>query len=173
MVVDGIQRPLLPFTDHAQNLVGEAADGAVQNADAVDVLNMGLDIAGGHALGVHGQNLLLNVLANAGLILFQHLGLKLTLSVSGNRHLHIPKADAQRFAIVAVAAVGCVFVFVVAFAVAQFLFQLCLQTIFFEWIVSTDIDKIIFCLTKERTAEPMLPPWERSRRSTCWKSGSS
>ena len=44
--------------------------------NAVNILDMGLNIAGGHTLGVHGQDFLLNVLTDAGLVLFQYLRLK-------------------------------------------------------------------------------------------------
>ena len=69
---------------------------------------------------------------DAGLVLFQHLGLKFSLPISRNRHLHISKAGAQRFAAVAVAAVVCVLVLVVVLAVAQLVIQLCFQAILHE-----------------------------------------
>ena len=94
---------------------------------------MRLNIAGGHALGVHGHDFLLNLLTDAGLVLFQNLGFKFSLAVSRNRHLHIAKTGAQRFAAVAVAAVVCIFVFVVVLAVAQILVQFCLQTVLHEF----------------------------------------
>ena len=71
------------------------ADGAIRNRNAVDVLNMGLNISGGHALDIHGQGFLLNILADTGLVLFQHLGLGLALAVSRNRHIHFSKAGTQ------------------------------------------------------------------------------
>jgi len=58
----------------------------------VDILNVRFDVTGGHAFGVHGQDLFLNVLADAGLVLFQHLRFKFTLPVPGNSNLNIPKA---------------------------------------------------------------------------------
>ena len=94
---------------------------------------MRLNIAGGHALGVHGHDFLLNLLTDAGLVLFQNLGFKFSLAVSRNRHLHIAKTGAQRFAAVAVAAVVCIFVFVVELAVAQLVIQFCLQAILHEF----------------------------------------
>ena len=128
MIVDGIQKyhgvdrlqwPLLPLFDDGQDLIGDPADRAVRNGNAVDILDVGLDIAGGHPLGVHRQDFFLNVLADAGLILFQHLGLKFPLPVPGNRHFHIPKTGAKPLAAVAIAAVVCILVFVVVLAVAQ------------------------------------------------------
>ena len=93
---------------------------------------MSFNIAGSHTLGVHGQDFLLNVLADTGLVLFQHLGFKFPLSVSGNRHIHFAKAGTQPFATVAVAAVVCVFVLIIVSAVAQLVIQLCLQAILHE-----------------------------------------
>ena len=93
---------------------------------------MGLNISRRHPLGVHGQDLLLYVLADAGLVLFQHLRLKFPLPVPGNRYRYISKAGAQRFAAVAVTAVVCVLVLIVVFAVAQLVIQLCFQTVLHE-----------------------------------------
>ena len=87
---------------------------------------MGLYISGTHTLSVHGLHFLLNVLADAGLVLFQHLGLKFPLLVSGYRHIHFTKAGAQHLAAVAVTAVVCGLVLVVVFAVAQIVIQFCL-----------------------------------------------
>ena len=124
--VDGLQRPLLPLLGDGQNLVCDSADRAVRDRNAVDVLNVSFNIAGGHTLGVHGQDFLLNVLADAGLVLFQHLGLKFSLPVPRNRHIHFAKAGTQPLAAVPVAAIVCVLVFIVVFAVAQFFIQFCL-----------------------------------------------
>ena len=76
---------------------------------------MGLNIAGCHPLDVHGQDFLLNVLTDAGLVLFQYLRLKFPLPIPGNRYLHITKAGAQGFAAVTVAAVVYVLALVVVF----------------------------------------------------------
>ena len=87
--VDGFQRPQLPPFDDGQSLVGNPADRAVRDRYAVDVL------------------------ADAGLVLL-HLGLKLALAISRNRHIHCPKAGAKRFTTMAVAAVFRVLVIVSA-----------------------------------------------------------
>ena len=91
---------------------------------------MRFDITRGHALGVHGQNLFLNILADAGLVLLQDLGLKFFFPITRYGHFHIAKAGPQCFAAVTVAAVVRVLVFVVIPAVAQFIIQLCFQTVF-------------------------------------------
>ena len=93
---------------------------------------MGLNISRRHSLGVHGQDLLLYVLADAGLVLLQHLGLKFAFPVAGNGHFHISEAGAQRLAAVAVAAVVRGLVPVVVSAVAQFILQLRLQAVLHE-----------------------------------------
>ena len=94
---------------------------------------MALNIAGGHALGVHGQDLFLNVLADAGLTLFQHLRLKLTFPVPGNRNFHVSKAGPERLVAMTIPAVVCSLVLIVISAVAQVLIQLCLQTVLHEF----------------------------------------
>src|SRR5699024_7345460 len=131
--VDGFQGSLLPLLGYGQDFVCNAADRTVRDGNAVDVLDMGLDVTGGHPLGVHGQYFLFNVLADARLVLFQYLGIEFPLAISRDRYFHISKAGAQRFAAVAVAAVVCAFAPVVVFAVAQFVVQLCLQTILHEF----------------------------------------
>ena len=115
--VDGAQRPLLQLFGDGQNLVRNTADCAVRDRNAVDVLNVSFNIAGSHDLGVHGQDFFLDVLTDAGLVLFQHLRLKFPLPVSENRHIHFTETGAQPLAAVAVAAVVCILVLVVAFAV--------------------------------------------------------
>ena len=49
--IDRFQRPLLPLVGDGQNLVRDPADRAVRDRYAVNILNMGFNIAGGHALG--------------------------------------------------------------------------------------------------------------------------
>src|SRR5699024_1490470 len=58
--IDGLQRPLLPLFGDGKDLVRDPAYGAVRYRNPIDVLDMGLNIAGGHALGVHGQDLFLD-----------------------------------------------------------------------------------------------------------------
>lgn len=48
--VDGLQRPLLPLFGDGQNLVRDSADRAVRDRNAVDVLNVSFNVAGGHTL---------------------------------------------------------------------------------------------------------------------------
>ena len=79
------------------------------------------------------SNLLLNVLVDAGLVLLQKLRLEFSLAVTGYSYLHIPEAGAQRFAAVSVPAIVCVFVLVVVLAVAEFVVQLCIQSLLHEF----------------------------------------
>ena len=82
-----------------------------------------------HALGVHGQDLLLDVLTDAGLVFPQHLRLKFALTIPGHGYLRIAEAGAQRFAAVPVPAVVRVFIFVIVLAVPEFIIQFCIQSI--------------------------------------------
>src|SRR5699024_6191209 len=116
-----------------KDLVCDPAYGAVRYGNPIDVLDMGLNIAGGYALGVHGQDLFLNVLADAGLTLFQHLGLKFPFSVPGHRDFHVSIAGPKRLASMTIPAVVCSLVLVVISAVAQILVQFCLQTVLHEF----------------------------------------
>ena len=49
--VDGFQGPLQPLSGQRQNFAGDSADGAVRDGDAVDVLDMSLDIINSKGLG--------------------------------------------------------------------------------------------------------------------------
>lgn len=55
---------------------------------------MGLDIAGGHPLGIHGQYLLFNVLADAGLVLFGTCGANSSFRSWGTDISTSPKLNA-------------------------------------------------------------------------------
>ena len=93
---------------------------------------MRFDVTRGHALGVHGQNLFLNILTDTDLVLLQDLGLKFAFPITRYGHFHIAKAGPQCFAAVTVAAVVRVLIFVVILAVAQLVIQLSLQAILHE-----------------------------------------
>lgn len=86
-------------------------------------LNMRFDVAGRHAFRIHGQDLLFDILTDAGLVLFQKLRFKFTFPVTGNRNLDIAKTGSQIFAAVAVPAVVRSFVLIVVFAVTKILIQ--------------------------------------------------
>ena len=81
------------------------AYGRVGHLYVVDIPNVSLNIRRGHALGVHGQEHLLDVLTDAGLVSPQHLRLKFALTIPGHGYPHIAEAGAQRFAAVPVPAV--------------------------------------------------------------------
>ena len=116
----------------AGRIICDTAYRGIRDIYAVDILNMRFNVTGGHAFGVHGQNLLLDVLADAGLIFPQHLGVKFALAIPRHRYLYIAKAGAQGFAAVPVPAVIRVLVLVVIPVVAQLIVQLGLQTVFHE-----------------------------------------
>ena len=94
---------------------------------------MRLNVAGRHAFRIHGQDLLLDILTDAGLVLFQQLRFKFTLPVTGNRNLDIAETCPQIFAAVTVPAAVCSLVFVVVFAVTKILIQFSLQTVLHEF----------------------------------------
>ena len=77
-----------------------------------------------------GNENILDVLTDAGLIFPQHLGVKFALAIPRHRYLYIAKTGAQGFAAVPVPAVIRVLVLVVIPAVAQMIVQLGLQTVF-------------------------------------------
>ena len=81
---------------------------------------------------VFGEENCFDVLDDAGLILFQHLRLKLTFAVPRDRYLHVPEAGPQCFAAVAIPAVVRILVLVIVSAVTEFFIQLCIQAVFHE-----------------------------------------
>ena len=59
----------LRFLRYGKDFVRDPAHRRIGDLYAVDIPDMRLNVAGGHAFGVHRQDLLLDVLAYAGLIL--------------------------------------------------------------------------------------------------------
>ena len=94
---------------------------------------MGLNISGGHPLGIHRQDLFLDILADAGLVLFQHLRLKLAFPVPRHGYFYVAKARTQRLTAVPIAAVIRVLIFIVILAVAQLVIQFRLQAVLHEF----------------------------------------
>ena len=79
-----------------------------------------------------GNENILDVLADAGLIFPQHLGVEFALAIPRHRYLYIAKTGAQGFADVPVPAVIRVLVLVVIPVVAQLIVQLGLRTVSHE-----------------------------------------
>ena len=79
-----------------------------------------------------GNENILDVPADVGLIFPQHLEVKFALAISRHRYLYIAQTGAQGFAAVPVPAVIRVLVLVVIPVVAQLIVQLGLQTVFHE-----------------------------------------
>ena len=131
--VDRLQRPLLPFLCDRQNLIRNAAYRRIRDIYAVNILDMCFDIAGCHALGIHRQNLLLDILTDTGLILFQQLRLKFTLAIPRNCYFYIAETGAKCLTAVAIAAVFGIFVAIIVPAVPQFIIQFSFQTVFHEF----------------------------------------
>lgn len=90
--IDALQGPLLPFLRNGQKLIRDPAHRRIGDFYAVDVPNVCLNISCSHSFGVHRQYLFLYVLADAGLIFLQQLRFEFSISVSGNRYVHRPKA---------------------------------------------------------------------------------
>ena len=94
--VDALPRPLQPFVCDGQNLIRYPAYGCVRVLQAEYIPEMRLNIPCDHPLGIHGQNLFLDVLTDALLVLFQKLRLELSLAIPGDRYVHLAEARAQR-----------------------------------------------------------------------------
>lgn len=94
---------------------------------------MSLDISGGRSLGIHRQDLSLDVLADAGLVLFQHLRPNLGFPIPGRGYFYIAEACAQPFTAVPISAVIRVLIFASMLAVTQLVIQLRLQAILHEF----------------------------------------
>lgn len=102
---------------------------------------MRLDVAGRHAFRIHGQDLLLDILTDAGLVLFQKLQFKFTLPVTGTETSTSPKLVRS-------------FVLVVVFAVTKILIQFILLA--FEDANAAD-PSILYKPTHFRIAEEETP----------------
>lgn len=100
--IDRFQRPLQPFFCHRQDLIRDPTYRSVRHRQPVNILNMRLNVAGRHAFRIHGQDLLFDILTDAGLVLFQKPRFKFTLPVTGNRNLDITETGPRIFAAVAV-----------------------------------------------------------------------
>lgn len=138
MVMDGIQkdygvetfqRPLLPFLCNRQNLVRDSAGGRIRNVNAIDIVDVALNVAGRHSLGVHGENLLLDILADAGLVLLNKLGLKFPLAVTGDRNLNVAEAGAKILLAIPITVIVCALVPVVVLSVAERVFHFCFNVV--------------------------------------------
>ena len=70
---------------------------------------------------------------NTGLVFLQELRLKLTLTVTGNRHIYISEAGAKRLFAVTIATVIGFFALVVVLAVTEFLIKLRIKAVFHEF----------------------------------------
>ena len=88
---------------------------------------MRFNIARRHSLRIHGQNLFLDILTDAGLTFFYQLRLEFSFSVSGNIYFYISETGSQRFLAVSVAAVIRLFVPIVVLAVSKFFIKFCIE----------------------------------------------
>ena len=94
---------------------------------------MGFNITGSHAFGIHGEDLLLNILTYAGLILFDELRGELSLAVSGDRDFNFTKAGAKVLFAMPIAAIVGIFVLIVVLTIAQRFIHLGFKAVFHKF----------------------------------------
>lgn len=123
---DGLQRAVLPFLDERDDLVGDVGSERRGNLDAVELLQMVLDVAGRDALGVHSDNLILNT-GNIALILLHDSWLKFTVTIARNLDVDIAVLRTDRLLAIAIAAVGRLFVLHIVLGVTKGRIQLRVQ----------------------------------------------
>jgi len=87
------------------------------------------DVAGGHALGIHRQDFLLDVARKGGLLLFDQFRLELPFAVSGHLNIHVAEAGFQRLFAMAVPAVVGIFIAKIVLAVAKLFIQFALKAL--------------------------------------------
>ena len=123
---------------------------------------MRFDVTRGHAFCIHRQDLFLDVLTDAGLVLLQELRLKFSLAVSGNGHFHISKTGAQRLTAVTIPTVIRLFVLVVVLAVTKLIIQFRIQAILheFRYCLLEEILDILHAVNVARLQEfpDLCPP---------------
>ena len=84
---------------------------------------MVFNVAGCHALCIHGQDLFFDILTDAGLVLLQKLWFIFPFAISRYGNLHITEAGPQCLAAVPIPAVVSVLVLVIVLAVTEFVIQ--------------------------------------------------
>ena len=94
---------------------------------------MRFNIARRHPFRIHGQNLFLDILADAGLMFFNQLRLEFSFSVSGNIYFYISETGSQRFLAVTIPAVIRLFVPIVILALSKFLIKFCIESGFHKF----------------------------------------
>ena len=91
---------------------------------------MALDIMGGHALSVHGEDLFLHVLGDGILIFFDHLRFVFPFSVPWDINLHVSIAGVHGLLGMAVSAVVSFFVTVIILGVSKLLIHFLIEGTF-------------------------------------------
>jgi hypothetical protein len=54
--IDQLDRPALPFSGSFYNFVDNGPDGFRRDLIIIEILDVGLDIPGGHVFGIHGYD---------------------------------------------------------------------------------------------------------------------
>ena len=103
--VERLERPVLPLGDLVEHGVGHRADQVGRDLDAVELAQVALDLAGAHAAGVHGDDLVVEA-GEAALVLGDELRVEGRQPVARDLQLELAGAGQHRLRAVAVAAVG-------------------------------------------------------------------
>ena len=117
------QRTLLPRLYDGKDFIRDSADCRVENLKSVYVMNIGFDIRCCHSFGIHGQNLLFDILADARLILFQQLWLKLAFPIPRHGYLYFPEAGFDLLGAMSIARVIRILVSIVVLAISELFVQ--------------------------------------------------
>lgn len=99
--VNGSQGPVLPAFYQFPNFIGDLADCAGGDINPVQFFQHVLDVPGGGSFGVHGDDLLFNLIA----VFLQELGLKLAVAVPRHPDLGITPGGAHGTVIVTIAVI--------------------------------------------------------------------
>ncbi|SIT18987.1 hypothetical protein SAMN05421759_1382 [Roseivivax lentus] len=100
-----LQRPALPFPDLIQNSVGDTADQVGRDLQAIEIEQMGLDVADRQPDRVEPDDLVIHPV-DPGLALLHQLRLEAAVPVTGDRHRQFPVLSLENLGRCAVAAIG-------------------------------------------------------------------
>src|SRR3954462_986518 len=100
--IDAVQRPGAPRGDVLQDGVGDAADRVAPDVDAVELGQVGADVADGHAAGVEAQDLVVQA-RQPGLALGHELGVEAAVTIARRADLDRPQVGRNDLAPGAVA----------------------------------------------------------------------
>lgn len=102
--IDVIEKPVLPVLNLGQDLIRYVRYETLRGFKPIDIYECVENLAGGHPLGIHGDNFLVNV-RDVFLPLFDNFGIKCGLAVLWDIDPHRTVAGVDSFFFVAVAIV--------------------------------------------------------------------